>query len=71
MGILKNTQLAKQLLITDFIFLGKYLLRNPNGIGFKVFQMIDFFLETDTVEETISEVYTLSYKNISVTECNS
>jgi TatD DNase family protein len=36
----------------------------------RVFQIIDFFLETDTVEEVIREVYTLAakYKNITVTE---
>jgi TatD DNase family protein len=64
--------LAKQLLDNGFyISFGKYLLRNPELES--VFASIPnnrFFLETDTVEETISDVYTLAakYKNTTVTE---
>jgi TatD DNase family protein len=71
-GFSKKEQLAKQLLDNGFyISFGKYLLRNPELES--VFTSIPnnrFFLETDTVEETISEVYTLAakYKNIIVTE---
>jgi TatD DNase family protein len=71
-GFSKKEQLAKQLLDNGFyISFGKYLLRNPELES--VFTSIPnnrFFLETDTVEETIREVYTLAakYKNITVTE---
>jgi TatD DNase family protein len=71
-GYSKKEQLTKQLLDNGFyISFGKYLLRNPELES--VFTSIPnnrFFLETDTVEETISEVYTLAakYKNITVTE---
>ena len=61
-GFSKNEQLAKQLLDNGFyLSFGKYLLRNPELK--EVFQAIPndrFFLETDTVEETIEEVYTLA-----------
>jgi TatD DNase family protein len=71
-GYSKNTQLAKQLLDNGFyISFGKYLLRNPELESVFTSILNDrFFLETDTVEETISEVYTLAakYKNISVAE---
>jgi TatD DNase family protein len=71
-GFSKKEQLAKQLLDNGFyISFGKYLLRNPELES--VFASIPnnrFFLETDTVEETISDVYTLAakYKNTTVTE---
>lgn len=71
-GYSKNQQLAKQLLDNGFyISFGKYLLRNPELEA--VFRSIpdnQFFLETDTVEETINEVYALAakYKNITVAE---
>jgi TatD DNase family protein len=64
--------LAKQLLDNGFyISFGKYLLRNPELEA--VFRSIpdnQFFLETDTVEETINEVYALAakYKNITLAE---
>lgn len=61
-GFSKNAQLAKQLLDNGFyLSFGKYLLRNPELKA--VFQAVPndhFFLETDTVEETIEEVYTLA-----------
>lgn len=66
-GFSKNEQTAKQLLNNGFyLSFGKYLLRNPELKA--VFQSIPnnrFFLETDTVQESIHEVYALaaSYKN--------
>ena len=67
-GFSKNQQVAKQLIDNGFyLSFGKYLLRNPELES--VFQSIPndkFFLETDTIEETLGEVYTLAakYKNI-------
>ncbi|PVX47426.1 TatD DNase family protein [Flavobacterium sp. 103] len=61
-GFSKNKQVAKELINNGFyISFGKYLLRNPELET--VFQSIPndrFFLETDTVEEGIEEVYTLA-----------
>lgn len=63
-GFSKNSQLAEQLIKEGFyLSFGKYLLRNPELKT--VFQQIPndrFFLETDTVEETIQEVYDLASK---------
>jgi len=71
-GFSKNQQLAKQLLDQGFyLSFGKYLLRNPE-LGTVFADMPDnrFFLETDTVDESIQEVYALAakYKNITVSE---
>jgi len=69
-GFSKNSQVANQLVAAGFyLSFGKYLLRNPELEA--VFLSVPndhFFLETDTVEETIEEVYTLAakYKNIEV-----
>jgi TatD DNase family protein len=69
-GFSKNEQVAKQLIDNGFyISFGKYLLRNPELEA--VFQSIPndkFFLETDTIEESLEEVYTLAakYKNIKI-----
>jgi TatD DNase family protein len=69
-GFSKNEQVAKQLIDNGFyISFGKYLLRNPEMKS--VFQSIPndrFFLETDTIEESLQEVYTLAakYKNITI-----
>jgi TatD DNase family protein len=69
-GFSKNKQVAKELIDSGFyISFGKYLLRNPELES--VFQSIPndkFFLETDTVEEGIEEVYALAaqYKNWSM-----
>lgn len=67
-GFSKNSQLAGQLIKEGFyLSFGKYLLRNPELKT--VFQQIPndrFFLETDTVEETIQEVYELASKYKSV-----
>jgi len=69
-GFSKNEQIAKQLLDNGFyLSFGKYLLRNPE-LQY-VFQSIPnyrFFLETDTIEESLEEVYILAakYKNITL-----
>ena len=61
-GFSKNEQVTKQLLANRFyLSFGKYLLRNPELK--KVFQMMPndrIFLETDTIEETITEVYNVA-----------
>ena len=68
-GFSKNEQTAKQLIDNGFyISFGKYLLRNPELKS--VFQSVPnnrIFLETDTVEESIEEVYALAatYKEMS------
>ena len=58
-GFSKNAQVAKQLLDNGFyLSFGKYLLRNPDLS--EVFTSIPqdrFFLETDTIEEGIADVY--------------
>lgn len=67
-GFSKKEQLAKQLIDNGFyLSFGKYLLRNPELESvFKSIPNDRFFLETDTIEETIEEVYALAskYKNI-------
>ena len=74
-GFSKNEQMAKQLLDNGFyLSFGKYLLRNPELKT--VFQFVPndrFFLETDTVEESLEEVYALAanYKNIEIEELKS
>ena len=71
-GFSKNEQIAKQLIANGFyLSFGKYLLRNPELK--EVFQFVPkdkFFLETDTIEETLEEVYALaaSYKNMTLAE---
>ncbi|MDP2161012.1 MAG: TatD family hydrolase [Flavobacterium sp.] len=71
-GFSKNEQTAKQLLDNGFyLSFGKYLLQNPELKS--VFQSVPndkFFLETDTVEESLEEVYALAanYKNIEIEE---
>jgi TatD DNase family protein len=71
-GFSKNEQIAKQLLDNGFyLSFGKYLLRNPELKS--VFQSVPndkFFLETDTVEESLEEVYALAtkYKNCEIDE---
>ncbi|WP_163401353.1 TatD family hydrolase [Flavobacterium fluviatile] len=67
-GFSKNSQVANQLLKEGFyISFGKYLVQNPDLKT--VFQNIPndrFFLETDTIEENIQQVYELasSYKEL-------
>ncbi|WP_432221692.1 TatD family hydrolase [Flavobacterium sp. TMP13] len=71
-GFSKNTQVAQRLLANGFyLSFGKYLLKNPELES--VFQKIPderFFLETDTLSESIEEVYALAakYKNKSIIE---
>lgn len=68
-GFSKNSETAKQLLDHGFyLSFGKYLLQNPELKS--VFNSVPsdrFFLETDTVENGIDEVYDLAseYRNIS------
>ena len=67
-GFSKNNQVAKSLLENGFyLSFGKYLLRNPElETVFKQVPNNQFFLETDTMEETLEEVYAVAskYKNI-------
>jgi TatD DNase family protein len=71
-GFSKNEQVAKSLLDNGFyLSFGKYLLLNPELESVFKFVLNDrFFLETDTIEETLEEVYQLAakYKNIKVSE---
>ena len=69
-GFSKNFQVAKSLLDNGFyLSFGKYLLRNPELAT--VFEQVPnekFFMETDTIEETIEDVYTKaeSIKNVNI-----
>jgi len=67
-GFSKNEQVAKKLIDNGFyLSFGKYLLRNPDlETVFKSVPNDRFFLETDTIEESLEEVYTFAskYKNI-------
>jgi TatD DNase family protein len=69
-GFSKNEQVAKQLIDNGFyLSFGKYLLLNPElETVFKFVPNDRFFLETDTIEETLEEVYTLAakYKNMKI-----
>lgn len=58
-GFSKNQQVAKLLLNNGFyLSFGKYLLRNPELASVFGYVPNDrFFLETDTIEETIIDVY--------------
>ncbi|HEX9980280.1 MAG TPA: TatD family hydrolase [Flavobacterium sp.] len=71
-GFSKSAQMAKQLLDNDFyLSFGKYLLRNPElETVFKSVPENLFFLETDTIEEGIADVYSLAakYRNCTVEE---
>jgi TatD DNase family protein len=71
-GFSKSEQLAKQLINNGFyLSFGKYLLRNSEmETVFKSIPNDKFFLETDTIEETLEEVYRKAAlcKNISVEE---
>jgi len=71
-GFSKNIQIANQLITAGFyLSFGKYLLRNPE-LKTVFMQIPDdrFFLETDTVEESIKQVYNLAaeYKNLNIKE---
>jgi TatD DNase family protein len=71
-GFSKNAQTAQQLIKNGFyLSFGKYLLRNPELKS--VFEQVPsdrFFLETDTVEETIEQVYAIAmqYKKQTIEE---
>lgn len=71
-GFSKKEQLAKQLLDNGFyLSFGRYLLQNPELEH--VFSNVPenrFFLETDTSDYTIEEIYAFAskYKKITVTE---
>ncbi len=71
-GFSKNNQLAEQLIAAGFyLSFGKYLLKNPDLKS--VFQNVPndrFFLETDTIEESIQDVYELAseYKGLEIKE---
>jgi len=69
-GFSKKAELAQQLMDNGFyVSFGKYLLLNPELESvFKSIPNDRFFLETDTIEEGILDVYTLAakYKNIEV-----
>ena len=71
-GFSKNIQIAKQLLDNGFyLSFGKYLIQNPELENvFKEIPNDRFFLETDSSDYTIEEVYTLAakYKNITIEE---
>lgn len=71
-GFSKNEQVAKQLLDNGFyLSFGKYLLRNPELSEVLAKVPNDrFFLETDTVEEGIEEVYAkaASARNVGIEE---
>lgn len=71
-GFSKNEQIAKQLIDAGFyISFGKYLLQNPAlELVFKSIPNDTFFLETDTIDEGIQDVYALAanYKNVSIEE---
>lgn len=71
-GFSKNEQIAKSLIDNGFhLSFGKYLILNPAlETVFKNIPNDRFFLETDTIEEGIMEVYGLAaqYKNIKITE---
>ena len=71
-GFSKNLQVAKQLLNQDFhLSFGKYLLKNSElSEVFKQIPNEKIFLETDTIAESLEEVYTFAAncKNISKEE---
>ncbi|AWK06096.1 hydrolase TatD [Flavobacterium crocinum] len=73
-GFSKNAQIASQLITAGFyLSFGKYLIKNPDLKT--VFQSVPndrFFLETDTMEETIQQVYKLAsvYKQLNIKELN-
>ena len=69
-GFSKNEQIAKELVANGcYISFGKYLLRMPQLESvFKDMPNDRFFLETDTDEQTIQELYVLAaqYKGLSI-----
>ncbi len=71
-GFSKNEQVAKQLIDNDFyLSFGKYLLQNPDLENvFKSIPNQSFFLETDTIDESLEDIYKLAakYKEIEISE---
>ena len=71
-GFSKNEQIAKQLLDNGFyLSFGKYLIQNSELESvFKNIPNDRFFLETDSSDYTIEEVYEIAskYKNLKITE---
>jgi TatD DNase family protein len=71
-GFSKNEQVANELVANGcYISFGKYLLRLPQLESvFRAMPNDRFFLETDTDEQTIQEVYALAaqYKGLSVAQ---
>ncbi|MFM2230071.1 MAG: Tat-linked quality control protein TatD [Bacteroidota bacterium] len=71
-GFSKNTQLAQELVKHGFyLSFGKYLLRNPElKEAFLAVPEQNIFLETDTMEESIADVYAkaAAYRNLEVSE---
>lgn len=71
-GFSKNIQVANSLLDNGFyLSFGKYLLRNPDLENVFKFAPVDrIFLETDTIEESLEEVYKKAseIKNIEIEE---
>lgn len=71
-GFSKNAQLAQELVKHGFyLSFGKYLLRNPElQSAFLAVPDNRIFLETDTMEESISDVYAKAaeYRNLEVSE---
>lgn len=69
-GFSKNEKVASELIKNGFyLSFGKYLLRNPELESvFKSVPNDKFFLETDTIDESLEEVYQLAakYKNIKI-----
>jgi TatD DNase family protein len=69
-GFSKNEQVANELTKNGFyLSFGKYLLRNPELESvFKSVPNDKFFLETDTIDESLEEVYQLAakYKSIKI-----
>ena len=74
-GFSKNRQIAEQLIKEGFyLSFGKYLLKNPDLESvFRDVPNDQFFLETDTMEETIQQVYELAskYKDLNLKELES
>ena len=69
-GFSKNEQVANELIKNGYyLSFGKYLLKNPEMEHvFKSVPNDKFFLETDTIDESLEEVYQLAakYKNIKI-----
>lgn len=67
-GFSKNNQVAQELIKAGcYLSFGKYLLRNPElkEVFLKV-PSNQFFLETDTIEEGIDDVYALASKYLNL-----